>query len=76
MSKIPSTWFMNDPIILLQYGLVPSRHELCQFLCPKIRFYSGSPVFQNIHIWNVHVMGSIRMQKISGTNFVWDPVLP
>ena len=43
---------------------------------PESGFLSGSPVFQKLHIWNLHVMGSFWMQKFSRTNFVRGPVLP
>ena len=33
-------------IILLQYGFVPSRHDLCQFSCPGFR----NPVFCSV-VW-------------------------
>ena len=47
------------------------------FLSPGRRnpVFSGRPVFQKVHIWNLHVMGSLRIQKFSPTNFVRDPVL-
>ena len=31
-------------------------------------FFSGCPVFQKVHIWNLHVIGNLRMQKFSRTN--------
>ena len=37
---------------------------------PESGFLSGSPVFQKVHIWNLHVMRSFWMQKFSRTNFV------
>ena len=42
---------------------------------PESGFLSGSPVFQKVHIWNLHVMGSFRVQKFSRTNLVRGPVL-
>ena len=42
---------------------------------PKSGFLSGCPVFQKVHIWNLHVMGSFRIQKFFRTNLVRDPVL-
>ena len=42
---------------------------------PESGFLSGSPVFQKVHIWTLHVMGSFRVQKFSRTNLVRGPVL-
>ena len=42
---------------------------------PESGFLSGCPVFQKVHIWNLHVMGSFQVQKFSRTNLVRGPVL-
>ena len=42
---------------------------------PESGFLSGSPVFQKVHIWNLHVMGTFWIQKFSRTKFVRDPDL-
>ena len=72
--------FVDIIIIPSQHGSVPSRHDFWLFSCsgfwnPESGFLSGSPVFQKVHIWNLHAMGSFRMQKFFRTKFVWDPVL-
>ena len=48
------------------------------FLSPGRRnpVFSGRPVFQKVHIWNLHVMEKFWMLKISLTKLVWDRVLP
>ena len=62
-------------IILLQYGFVPSRHDLCQFSCPG----SQNPVFcPVVRFFKKYIFGIYMLWGVSGyKNFpgqIWSGV--
>ena len=67
-------WYHKNSFALWFCAILTWFMPIFMSRIPESSFLSGSPVFQKVHIWNLHVMGSFRMQKISRTNFVRDPV--
>ena len=67
--------YLNDSFAIWFYTILTCFLPIFMSRTESI-FFSGSPVFQKVHLWNLHVMGSFRMQKFSQTKLVRDPVLP
>ena len=57
--------FVDIILIPLQYGSVPSRHELCQFLCPGSRNPVFCPVvrFFKMYIFGIYILWGVSWCK-------------
>ena len=75
MSHQGSLVFVDIVIIPLQYGSVPSRHNLCQFLCPGSRNPVFCPVvrFFKKYIFGIYMLGGVSgCKKFPGQ--IWSGV--